>query len=527
MHIPAFLTVILINLLFNLDNLECAKILSVFPFTGPSQYLCVQPYLHMLAARGHQITSVSAFPQKTPIKNFRDVVLKSDAANHDEIVLQTIEKMSKNKLSELHEVLEYSLLGATLALKSAEFQQLLRTHEHFDLIIIEVLNQDALYPLGQHFKAPIIGISTFGTNIVIDQLADNISPIAYLPTPSSKYLDSMTFWQRLHNLYDSTMELIYQHLVIIPAHQQLYETYFPNATLTLSEIRRNFSLVLLNQHYSLSWPRPYMPNVIEVAGMHIEHKPKKLPTDMEAFINGSPNGAIYFSLGSNVKSALLPRARLDVIMAVFASLPVNVLWKYENPKLPGKPQNVFISKWFPQTDILAHPKVKLFITHGGMHSYIEAVHYGKPIVVMPVFFDQHSNAARAKGKGLGLVVDFSKLTKQELHSAILELLNNPMYTAKAQEISAVYHDRPMSALDTAIFWTEYILKYKGAPHLRVTARQLNFFQRNSVDTMIVLFGIPLLIMIFIIVGIYKLLISLLFSRTKGSVIVGKNKCKKE
>lgn len=53
--------------------LEGARILAIFPYPGPSQYINVAPYLKALAARGHEVTSVNAFPQKKPVKNFRDI----------------------------------------------------------------------------------------------------------------------------------------------------------------------------------------------------------------------------------------------------------------------------------------------------------------------------------------------------------------------------------------------------------------------------------------------------------------------
>ncbi|XP_036332210.1 UDP-glycosyltransferase UGT5-like [Rhagoletis pomonella] len=454
---------------FAIECTKSAKILAVFPFSGPSQYICVQAYLKTLAARGHEVTTVSMFPQKTPLKSFRDIVLRKEEDEHEDMIIEAID-VEKSKLNELRFLGDYVTLGALAAFQNEEFHQLLHSNEHFDLIIIEALFLESLYALGDHFKAPMIGVCTFGSNAVIDQYVDNISPTAYVPAPNGKHLDRMNFWQRLDNLYINTIELLYNHLILIPEQQRLYEKYFPNATADLSEVRRDFSLLLLNQHYSFNYARPLVPNAIEVAGMHIDHKPKKLPADMEAFINASAHGAIYFSLGSNVKSAYLPKRKLDEILNAFAKLPVNVLWKFEKDDLPGKPRNVYISKWFPQPDILAHPNVKLFITHGGMHSLLEVVHHGKPIVGMPVFYDQHLNVARAVAKGFGVSLNFRDFTSDELRNDILEVLNNPKYAAKAKEISASFHDRPMKPLDTAIYWTEYVLRHKGAIPSKVTSQ---------------------------------------------------------
>lgn len=78
-----YVTLILAAIAFRLRFTESAKVLAVFPFTGPSQYISVQPYLKTLVARGHEITSVSAFPQKNHIKNFRDITLSNQYMDHD------------------------------------------------------------------------------------------------------------------------------------------------------------------------------------------------------------------------------------------------------------------------------------------------------------------------------------------------------------------------------------------------------------------------------------------------------------
>jgi len=63
--------------------LQAARILAIFPFPGPSQYINVVPYLKKLASRGHQVTSINAFPQKKPVNNFRDIPIPEVFENYN------------------------------------------------------------------------------------------------------------------------------------------------------------------------------------------------------------------------------------------------------------------------------------------------------------------------------------------------------------------------------------------------------------------------------------------------------------
>lgn len=73
---------------------------------------------------------------------------------------------------------------------------------------------------------------------------------------------------------------------------------------------------------------------------------------MQDKLDKASNGFIYFSLGSNVKSRFLPEDVRKVILETFAELPYLVLWKFEIDLL-GRPDNVIISRWFPQQDIFS------------------------------------------------------------------------------------------------------------------------------------------------------------------------------
>jgi len=73
--------------------------------------------------------------------------------------------------------------------------------------------------------------------------------------------------------------------------------------------------------------------------------------NLKSFLDEATNGFIYMSLGTNVKSKLLPRGILNMFIDTFADLPYRVLWKFENDSFHA-PANIFVSKWIPQQGVL-------------------------------------------------------------------------------------------------------------------------------------------------------------------------------
>jgi UDP:flavonoid glycosyltransferase YjiC (YdhE family) len=74
--------------------------------------------------------------------------------------------------------------------------------------------------------------------------------------------------------------------------------------------------------------------------------------DIKEFLDNSEHGAIYFSLGSIVRTDTLAADKRDAFLQAFSELPQRVLWKWEADTLPGKPPNVKIARWLPQVDVL-------------------------------------------------------------------------------------------------------------------------------------------------------------------------------
>lgn len=191
------------------------------------------------------------------------------------------------------------------------------------------------------------------------------------------------------------------------------------------------------------------------------------------------------SLGTNIKSSMLSRDTQMSILEAFAHFKdFNFVWKFETNThdLPTKPSsNVLIKPFVPQNDILAHPNVKAFITHSGLLSTQESFWYGKPMVAIPFFCDQRRTAEKSKAMGVGVDIDFQKLTKGTLITALEAVLYNKTFTENAQKFSKLFRDKPQKPLVVALWWIEYAMRNPSAPHYRSPTLELGSFASQSYD----------------------------------------------
>jgi len=97
-------------------------------------------------------------------------------------------------------------------------------------------------------------------------------------------------------------------------------------------------------------------------------------------------------------------------------------------------------EFLPQTSVL--PKVDLVITHGGNNTVTECLYFGKPMVVLPLFWDQYDNAQRIHETGFGIRLDTYAHEPEQLLGAIEALLANGKLRQRLGALSARLQQSP-------------------------------------------------------------------------------------
>lgn len=449
---------------FLIYDADSAKILVVYPMAGRSHYILGNSLAKGLAEAGHDITMLSPFTEKNPPKkgSWREIELTGflDIQKDNEDLNNIFTLADINPVFFIFFLNHMGHLITNLTLSHPNVQKLLHSKtEHFDLVIVEQFNNDAMKAFGHHFNAPVVVVSSIGANGWVNYFVANPAPPSYVPEIMLSFSEHMTFLERLQNtLYANLME-INRQLIFFPSQEKLMKQYFPNPP-DFYEMIYNPDLILLNSHISTHHAKPHVPKMVEIGGYHV-FPPKKLPKDLQDFLDNAKEGVIYFSMGSNLKSAMMPEKQRNAILNTFKKLKYKILWKWEEDNMPNKPKNVETRKWLPQQDILAHPNIKLFITHGGLLSTTETIYHGVPVLALPIFGDQKLNAAQNERSGFGLTLDFNSLTEEQLTKALNELLSNPKYMENAKKRSKIFHDRQVKPMDNAVYWIEYVIRHKG------------------------------------------------------------------
>uniref|UniRef100_A0A8C2ZUQ5 UDP-glucuronosyltransferase n=1 Tax=Cyclopterus lumpus TaxID=8103 RepID=A0A8C2ZUQ5_CYCLU len=301
------------------------------------------------------------------------------------------------------------------------------------------------------------------------------TPPSYVPAFFTGNTDIMTFPQRVKNMIMFIVQS-YMCNVIYYHFEDLVSRYLEN--MTYKGLLSNGAIWLHRYDFTFEWPKPIMPNMVFIGGINCELK-APLP-DLKEFVDGSGDaGFIVFTMGSMVSN--MPEKKAMQFFDAFRQIPQRVVWRYTGVLPEDVPKNVRLMKWLPQNDLLAHPKAKVFITHGGTHGIYESICNAVPMLMFPLFGDQGDNVHRMVSRGVAEKLAIYDMTTDTLLVALNNIINDKSYKEKMVTLSQIHLDRPVQPLDLAVFWTEFVMRHKGAAHLRVAAHDLNWIQYHSLD----------------------------------------------
>lgn len=190
--------------------------------------------------------------------------------------------MSSISAEKFHEKILWGggLAFTEVIMNSVQVQQLLAIDQKFDLVICEQFFQEATYILAHKYQAPLALVTTFGNCMRHNIIARNPMQLATVLPEFLDVKNPTSFWGRLRSLYFTVYEFIWWKYWFLEKQEQLVKKYVTNLTEpvpSLYEMQRKASLMLVNSHFSFDGPVAYLPNIIEIGGIHLSKSDGELP----------------------------------------------------------------------------------------------------------------------------------------------------------------------------------------------------------------------------------------------------------
>lgn len=254
---------------------EAARILGLFELNIKSHFLMFEALLKGLAAKGHDVVVLSHFPQENPIPNYTDINIQGSLPE----ILNTFTldfAINQRCVNLLYFIWNLNVKFCEKVYEHPEVQRLITSDEKFDLVITESFGADCFTAFAHKFRAPHITMTSATAMPWHDDEFGNPNHPAYVPIFFLPHTDRMNLQQRILNtLVWAGLKLGRHYFAEMPM-QELAQKHFGHDMPSLRDIASNTSLLLVNSHFSVNIPRPVVPAVVEVGGLHIG-VPKKLP----------------------------------------------------------------------------------------------------------------------------------------------------------------------------------------------------------------------------------------------------------
>ncbi|KAM5229096.1 UDP-glucuronosyltransferase 1A3-like isoform 2-T2 [Ctenodactylus gundi] len=475
---------------------EGEKVL-VVPMDG-SHWLSMKDVVKLLHDRGHQAV-VLAPEANMHIKREDFFILKTYVISYTQEELNSQLRSYSDRVFETEHYLKTFFKSmAVMKTASAVFYNSCEEMLHNEALIshlnsssFDVVLTDPVNPCGavlaKYLRVPAVYFLR-GVPCDLDFEGTQCpNPSSYIPRMLTQNSDHMTFLQRIKNmLYPLALKYIC-HVSYTPYGSLASELL--QKEMSLGEVFSHASVWLFRSDFVLEYPRPLMPNMVFIGGINCVNR-RPLSQEFEGYVNASgEHGVVVFSLGSMVSE--IPEKKAMAIAEGLSKIPQTVLWRYTGTPPSNLGKNTILVKWLPQNDLLGHPKTRAFITHSGSHGIYEGICNGVPMVMMPLFGDQMDNAKRMETRGAGVTLNVLDMTSDDLANALKKVINDKSYKENIMRLSSLHKDRPIEPLDLAVFWVEFVMRHKGAPHLRPAAHDLTWYQYHSLDVIGFLLAIVL------------------------------------
>ncbi|ULT88069.1 hypothetical protein L3Y34_007339 [Caenorhabditis briggsae] len=427
---------------------------------------------------------------KNVIKMERSEEMKLDPVTMDNVTSSfwNINVNSKEGHSLFDPVHKLTVQSCRSLFSNAELLATLRSHE-YDVGISEPMMTCSL-ALFRHLgiQKTILASSCPNFDVVMAAMGEP-AETSYVPAIySSVSGDRMDFADRLEN-YDMYHFMVKRYGQVFDDEAKVYRSFLGQDFPDWRELIPDASVHFTNSISYLDFPRPSIQKTIDIGGITVDVEQiesQKLSNEFNAILDKQEK-TMFISFGSMAKSFEMPQNYKENLLEVFKSEPnVTFIWKYEsNVSFAEGLDNLELVKWAPQTTLLNDKRMSAFLSHGGLGSTIETVFFGKPTIMIPIFFDQFRNSHMLSRLGTSVTLlktDLGNLDK--LKSAFHKILHNDSFRKNAGHVADVVRNQPIKPKELVVKYTEFVGNHGPFHHMTPYSLKMPWFQRHGYDVLL-------------------------------------------
>ncbi|MGH0138735.1 UNVERIFIED_CONTAM: hypothetical protein FKN15_037135 [Acipenser sinensis] len=548
-----------------------AKIVVVPPIMFESHLYIFKTLASALHQEGHDtVFLVSEGREVPPSHHYRfqryPGIFNSTTA--DDFLQSKMKNIFSGRLTalELFDILAHYSQNCDLMVGNQNLMSRLR-EEEFDLVLVDP-NEMCGFVI-----AHLLGVryAVFSTGLWYPAEVGAPAPLAYVPEFNSLLTDNMNLFQRITNTAVYLVSRFGVQFLVLPRYDQIMKKYDIQPEVSMYDLVQGSSLWMLCTDIALEFPRPTLPHVVYVGGI-LTKPASPLPEEFLTWADTTEeDGFVLVSFGAGVKylsddiahtlaGALgrLPQKRESTPCCQgrnVLSCQRHRLRENPTPQLPSerkcpappstvshaaqekvphtasestprcrqfsgtKPSNLGnntkLVEWMPQNDLLGHTNIKAFLSHGGLNSIYEAMYHGVPVVGIPLFGDHYDTMTRVQAKGMGILLEWKKMTEEELYQSMVKVIQDSRYRQDAQLLSQIHKDQPGHPVSRTVYWINYILRHNGAKHLHSAVSSIPSYQYFLLDVALVML-VGTLIILYTLSRIVKVIAARVWSSSVQS-----------
>ncbi|XP_055635124.1 UDP-glucosyltransferase 2-like [Toxorhynchites rutilus septentrionalis] len=519
---------LLINVLFVLTGLikcsESAKILAIFPVPFREHQLVYRPLIEQLANKGHDITLLTTDPIDLRVAGNGSLVERIEQIDLNFVyglpILDDLKKINLDARDMLKNVFDVMRKISQAELQHPSVQELIQENAKFDVVMVEWSGVSLMNAFAYHFSTPLVGIANGGAYINAHEALGNPNhPIGY-PSIFMPFSEDLSLLQRISSVFFTIWYRFYYYTEEIPKQNLIASENFGCGIPDVFEIERKADLLLINSYQALGNVRPIGPTTIYLGGIHRKQTTgDEMSEDLALFLSQSEEPIVFVNLDLDPNTDYY---RLEKIVKALEDLGATIIWNWNQGQFVNSSAKIYQSYNLPQEDILAHPKVQLFITSGGQRNIEDAIHYKVPVfgIGFSTSLEHYLRQIAKYEAGIISLIDFE--TQATITDKLRDAFSLKIYQSNMDRLNRLLADQPMDSLERAVWWIEYVIRNEGTKHLR--APQLSWFQYLMLDVTLMVAALATLTSVAVIYFICR---AVRYSRSLPIEMVtrGSKKCK--